>query len=307
MHRPAATTEDPSFPRRGQGTGFLARLLGPGWAALVVGMVLALPVRPTHAGDSPREPGDATATMRDLRLAVQVRQILNADPALARLNLNIRVRDGTVVLNGPVPSVELAHKALRKAEKIGGILRVRSELYLARGAEREPISLPLTDEAPTHTQSASPDPALGTLTGRVPVIVLPPSGRTSSVPPAPAPAPGPEPAPPPAVPPPETPSPAVSGVSLLAPVTDPPPTPPGPSPRAARAPVPGADPLTSAVERLCQGDPRFRGIHVEVSGGLVLLRGPGVPGEHVMALAQALSVLPGVERVRVQNSTPPGR
>jgi hypothetical protein len=56
------------------------------------------------------------------------------------------------------------------------------------------------------------------------------------------------------------------------------------------------------VERVRQSDPRFHGIQVEVRGPTLLLRGPGVPGENIMALAQALSVLPGVERVRVQTA-----
>ncbi len=235
---------------------------------------------------------------RDLTLGVHVRRALLEDPALGPLNLGIKVRDGNVVLVGPVPSAELAHKAIQKVGKVRGVQHVKSELYLARGNEREPIQLPLTEEPPTQTQSASPDPtsgSLGTLTGRVPPIALPPSGRTAAVPPVPAP-------PPPAVSAPAAPAaiPSGSGVSLLAPVVEPSPAPPAASPAAA-------DSLTAAVERVRQGDPRFRRIHVEVRGTTLLLNGADVPGEHVMALAQALSVLPGVERVRVQSSPSPGR
>jgi hypothetical protein len=70
-----------------------------------------------------------------------------------------------------------------------------------------------------------------------------------------------------------------------------------PAPTAAAAPSPA---LSAAIERLRQDDPRFRGIQAEVRGGLVLVRGGDTPGEHVMAFAQAVTRLPGVERVVVQ-------
>jgi hypothetical protein len=241
--------------------------------------------------------------------AVHVRRALLDDPALGPLNLGVEVHDGAVVLVGPVPTSELAQQALRKVAQVRGVLQVRSELYLSRDTSHEPITLPLSGEAPTQTQSASPGStsgSLGTLTGRVPPIELPPSGRSATVQPSSPSAPEAPPASPrtaaPASPPARgqwaTAPQAGSGVSLLAPVLDAPQT---PRPPAA------AESLASAVERVRQSDARFRGIRVEVRGATVLLSGPEVPGEHVMALAQALSVLPGLQRVLVQNSPSPER
>jgi hypothetical protein len=77
---------------------------------------------------------------------------------------------------------------------------------------------------------------------------------------------------------------------------------------ASREPVPPAPPapspgVSAEVERVRQADPRFRSIQTEVQGGLVLLRGGDTPGEHVMAFAQMVTRLPGVERVLVQRAS----
>jgi hypothetical protein len=277
------------------------------WAGAFVLGPLGFPtVLPVLRGGDPPDSGVGLSTSaRDMTLAVHVRRALLDDPALGPLNLGVKVQDGTVVLVGPVPAAELAQQALRIVSNVRGVRGVRNELYLCRDAGHEPIHIPLVGDAPTRTQSASPDPVsggLGTLTGRVPAIELPPSGRTATTQPV---------SPPeaPAAPQPAGPAPRQEmrewatapasgpGVSLLAPIVD--------VPQAA-APA-AAGPLASAVERVRQSNARFRGIWVEVRGGTVLLSGPGAPAEDVMGLAQALSVLPGVERVRVQNSPSPER
>jgi len=69
-------------------------------------------------------------------------------------------------------------------------------------------------------------------------------------------------------------------------------------PLAVGAAVP-AEALALAVERVRQSDWRFLNVRAEVRGGVIRLRGTVAHGEDLMALAQAISRLPGVERVIV--------
>jgi osmotically-inducible protein OsmY len=80
--------------------------------------------------------------------------------------------------------------------------------------------------------------------------------------------------------------------------------PPGP-PKLVQLmpPVPVADEsgdLAAVIERLRKGDERYRLIQVDVKNGAIYLRGSAKP-ENVMAFARALSNVPGVEQVVVQN------
>jgi hypothetical protein len=240
--------------------------------------------------------------VRDMMLTIHIRRALAADEEVARCNLTIQVRGGVVTLQGAVPTPEVARRAEALAKKVPGVEKVQNKLYVS-AQDDEVRTLPVPDpEPPSATASASPDRAtgsLGTLTGRVPVIALPPSGRTAS-----SPSPGPAATTPAAA---TTPSPAGSAapprrtpaVSLLPPVSL------GAPEVAPAAPVPQPAPAASvqeSAERLRSSDPRFQRIRLDVRGGVIgILPADDVPGEHVMALAQALSRLPGVERVLVQS------
>ncbi len=276
-------------------------VLGAG--VLLLGSSAFLTVLPVlRGGDLPDTGSSFSTSARDMTLAVHVRRALLEDPVLGPLNLGVKVQDGAVVLVGPVSAPEIAQKALRLVANVRGVRGVRSELYLSRDNPHERIPIPLEGEAPTRTQSASPDPASGTLTGRVPAIELPPSGRPPAPQPSSPPAAPAAPPQPPASPSEKsewgTPPAAGGGVSLLAPIAV--------APRPA-VPAAATGDLASAVERVRQSQPRFRRIWVEVRGTTVRLSGPDVPAEDVMALAQVLSVLPGVQRVHVQNSPSSGR
>jgi hypothetical protein len=72
-------------------------------------------------------------------------------------------------------------------------------------------------------------------------------------------------------------------------------------------PTPSARDVADSVERVRQSEARFRPLRVEVQGGTVLIGPGGAPGEHVMAFARALSVVPGVERVVIQSNPSPNR
>ena len=59
--------------------------------------------------------------------------------------------------------------------------------------------------------------------------------------------------------------------------------------------------LAGEIDRLRKGNDRFRRVEYTVNGGVVHLRGSIQRGEDLMELAQAVSHLPGVERVIVTN------
>jgi hypothetical protein len=230
--------------------------------------------------------------LRDMKMTIHVRRVLTADADIAGCNLTVQVRDGVVTLQGAVPSPEVAGRAEKLAKKVPGVEKVQNKLYVS-ARDDEVRTLPIPEpEPPSATASASPDRAtgsLGALTARAPVIQLPPSGRTATTPqPAPA-------VPTPPAPPPEPRR--VPPVSLLAPVSL-------GAPEAA-SPAPAAS-IEASAERVRSSDARFSRIRLNIrSGVLGILAADDVPGEHVMALAQALSRLPGVERVLVQNASTP--
>jgi hypothetical protein len=77
-----------------------------------------------------------------------------------------------------------------------------------------------------------------------------------------------------------------------------------PKPVTLMAPValPDGD-VTMEIERIRLKDERYKQVRYEMKGGAVYVRGSGKP-EHTMAFARAVSNLPGVERVVLQNSDP---
>jgi hypothetical protein len=60
--------------------------------------------------------------------------------------------------------------------------------------------------------------------------------------------------------------------------------------------------LATIIERLRNGDERYRLIQFEMKDGAIYLRGSAKP-EHAMAFARALSKVPGVERVVLQSTS----
>jgi hypothetical protein len=220
-------------------------------------------------------PPSQASIKNDLATAIRVHRALDRDEQLAprKLNLNVKVTGGIAQLSGPVPSEEVRRRVVQVAAQVPGVLQVRGDdLYLAKLHEKtRPPVLPSEDDKPTRTQSASPKPASaapGALTGREPATAAPPR------------------------------------ITLLAPEAV-----PGamPSSRPAvltaqpRAPSPTPS-LEAAVEELRRRDARFRAIRTEVQGKMVRIFAGNADGECVMAFAQALRRLPGVERVVVRDS-----
>ncbi len=253
---------EPPCPRR-----TVARLARAGLFAGT--LFLAEP--PAPAGPPPADA--ARDAFRDLQLTVHARRALQGDPALAALNVGVRVRGGVATLWGPVPSADLVPKAVKRVESVQGVLGVRSELYVATPEKKfEPLPIPLAAGEPLRTESASPDPVSGALTGRT--VKASEVYRDAAAPPS-----------------------TYRPVTLAPPIRVPS---PDPAP-AARPAMPAAattpEPLPVAVDRLRRGDPRFRPLRAEVRGDTVILSGSADRGEDVMALATAVSRLPGVGRV----------
>jgi osmotically-inducible protein OsmY len=217
------------------------------------------------AAEGDKEPApesSASASLRDMQATLRARRAINADETLVAHNLSVKVCDGVATVWGSVPADDLIQRVLKKLEQVRGVYEVRSELRVTAKREEEPI-LPLHDP-PMQTESASPDPE----TGRINAL----TGRQPEEPPALV----------------------MPAISLPRPASN-------EKPAASPVPTPSAESLSAAIERVRQGDARFRPIQAELRDGVVTLRSGAAKGEHVTAFAQALSRLPGVERVVVQS------
>ncbi len=212
----------------------------------------------------------------ETELAICVRRAILQNETLASINIGVTVHGGVAVLWGPIPSSELARQALDKARQVPGVRDVRSELAIV------PRDGDMADR-PLPPESAAADK-----------LPLPPGALTGR-PSEPAPAP------------------AVTSVSLLPPIaasesaadtSRPPPASLGrPVPLLSSKPTaPAAAPadLSAAIEALRRGDERFGRIHWEVRDRTVIVGGTVCRGEDLMAFAQAVARVPGVERVIVE-------
>lgn len=91
---------------------------------------------------------------------------------------------------------------------------------------------------------------------------------------------------------PEEPTPPPNGVTLLPPIT---------------LVLPAADPdLIGRITAIQQSDPKFLGVVADVQNGVVRLGGTVTRWEEIFALARSISLLPGVERVILQDVCTPG-
>jgi hypothetical protein len=260
---------------------------------------LALPVT-TSAADKPSKPVRVSVSRLgaadDLDVEIHVRRALGKDEALKRLS--VHMAGGVAHLFGPVPSVELKKKAVEIATGVPGVLEVRAdEVYLAKAAPKaKPLVLPLEGDRPTQTQSASPtslSEVVEPSTSREPLTPAKPNPIShSSLPSRPT-------------------WPGEAGVNsstpqrvtLMAPETVAAP------PRATEPAVLTANPrtaptsLATAIDRLRQGDRRFRSIRTEVHGSTIRVLSGDAPSEHVMAFVQSIRRLPGVQHVILKDTS----
>jgi osmotically-inducible protein OsmY len=262
----------------------VAALLPP--AGLLLGVAVARPA-------APPAPEAASRGTSDVELAIRAHQAILKDEALASVNIGVRVRDGVATVWGPVPSVEVARQILEKVHRVSGVREVRSELAIvphdgnlpddaapapsSRPQSSEPAAvskLPLPAGALTGRQSGDePAPAVTSVSLLPPTTALAPAADTSRPPPA----------------------------SLGRPVPLPPGSStarPGAAPTQATAADRAASPdLSAALDALRRGDARFQGIQWQVRDRVVTLGCSASRGEDLMAFANAVSRVPGVERV----------
>jgi hypothetical protein len=278
--------------RRAERASGPARWAG-GLALAVLAAALPGPAAGAGAPQPPAPPPPSAWTAgQDLRLEIEVRQALNDDRVLRRLNIGVRARKGQVTLWGPVSSKDDEERALEIARQVRGPSVVRSELRLRDAPPSRPAEVELgllPGPGPTRTEVALPDRESGSLTLRH--KQPPPS------PPAPPARPretGPGEGLPPIV---RTTGAAPPGVARAEP-------PAPPRPAALLAPVPlggrpgaaatGVLSLEQLVERTRLSEERFRLVRAEVQGSVVFLRAGAARPEDVTALAAALQKVPGV-------------
>ena len=209
------------------------------------------------AGVSLAEPAD-TPSGADWQLTLRARNALWDDPTFDKLNLGVKVRQGTATLQGPVPSTAVAAQAVERLRKVPGVRVVVDESYVPPADEPLARSMPhpvTTQRPPVPTVSVAPTPPL-----------------TST--------PAPHPTAPPAA---SAPAPVIGepAATLLPPVA---------------APTRPAS-LAEQVEQLRLRERRFQSIRVEVRDGWVFLRGTVARSQDAWEFADAVRRLPGVERV----------
>src|SRR5262249_9560844 len=97
-----------------------------GWRWLPRGLPVLLVVAAITRGRAAADEFDP----RDLRHEVLCRQVLADDPALRPLNLIVRVTDRVATLQGPVPTRELARRALQTLRKLPELREVRDRMMV---------------------------------------------------------------------------------------------------------------------------------------------------------------------------------
>jgi osmotically-inducible protein OsmY len=292
------------------------RLLG---VLLVVLPPLAPAAAPTNGWKQTAGGRSAHATAIDCRLTLYARQALNGDSLLADLNLGVTVRDHVATLWGPIPSRQLAGRAVERLRTVQGIAEVINDLRVE--TREEPLDFFPRPTPPPKPNAPAPLPpgdqplADGALAGRT-APTRPVAGQGLAW------RPGRRNEPPKAelvprqVPKADEKEPrAETGADtplVLPPLVVPPRPADIPSEAAAvlMGPV-AADAvptdLVAAIDRLCKADDRFLRVRPEVREGVVYLRGSVPRGGDRFALAQAIARLPGVRRVVVEGVTIDGR
>jgi len=265
------------------------RTTGPVVALALLGSAILMESSKLGAADkvestSPRLALSARGdNAEDLRIEVAALTALRTDPQLAGLNLYVRISKGIVYLAGEVPSAELKTRAIRLVQKINGVLDVRSgEMYVRKSSANKRMTLVIDTDRPTQSSSASPSFRSGGV------------GPGATV----------EPSPPNAI----SPNRISSGqaVTLLAPETV---SIPFRTTEPARLtahprPRPPTVSLVAAVERVRQSQSRYQFIRTRVVDSTVCIYpSPQVTTEDVMAFAQSVRRLPGVQNVVVENTS----
>jgi hypothetical protein len=227
---------------------------------LALAGLLFVAAGPFHAADPP-------SLGRDLQLEIKARQSLLQDPQLGGLNLGLTVRDGVARLWGPVPSVDLARRAVERLRQLPELREIRNDLIVVASRAPAPQVLPPpTPGKPGRDLPGSPI---------APNERLRPQVRAAEEPGAAV-----------VLPPITIPLPAAPRSRTTAPIVS-----------TATATNLPATWLIEEVNRLCQGNARYRGLRPEVRGRVVYLSGQVARWEDVHELARLIRRMQGVESV----------
>lgn len=238
---------------------------------------------------TPAQPGSSTSSSSveiDCRLTVLARQALYQDETLAPLNLGVSVRNHVATLWGPVASAALSRRAANRLRSVPGIENVVNQLVVEDPRDplveflKTPRPRKLTPvlEAPGVDGSrpaGSPSSRVTTAPKPVPVAVLAEREIRQGA----------------------TPS-RLSSLESERKIVVTMPTIPLPTPPANSVSL---DELIQSVEHLRQGNVRLSRVRAEVEAGTVRLRGSVQSWEDLFELARGISLLPGVERVILQD------
>ncbi|HYT88114.1 MAG TPA: BON domain-containing protein [Gemmataceae bacterium] len=211
----------------------------------------------------------------DLRHTLLARQTLLDDSKLAPLDLGVRVRNRVVTLWGPVPSAELARRAVACLARLPEFVEVRNELCiesegnLVHDVPPKPRLVPQPPRSPDGPRRAVPSAGVLTKTPVIPNVVQTLPGNPASSGKSSQPAP------------------------IWTPVAR-------PAPAAPASVVPMVA-VETAIRQLQQGNERFRRIRVQVQDSKVTLSGIVYRWEDMHEFARAVGRIPGVTRVTLQN------
>jgi hypothetical protein len=208
----------------------------------------------------------------DVQLTYEVRKALLRDSVLGPLNLGVKVKGRVALLWGPVPSAEVAGRAVSLLEKMPGLTAVKNELEidpeLNASPQYLPETLPQESRLPRKGDHLSP----ATLTTRN----LPSKAGGPSFPPV-------------AVPPTTIPGmPDNREIEIALPSL----RIPGTEPESAKSPE-------EAIADL-QKNSRFAAVQVRIQNGIVTLSADTDQVQALYELARRISGIPGIQRVVVQ-------
>ncbi len=80
---------------------------------------------------TPSEPGmQGGAHMDDAAITTKVKAAISADPQLTALKINVKTKQGVVVVSGTVPNAELNSHLLQVVSSVSGVRDVQNQLKI---------------------------------------------------------------------------------------------------------------------------------------------------------------------------------
>jgi BON domain len=221
----------------------------------------------------------------DLHHEVLVRTVFAEDARLEPLNIIVRVHDHVATLSGPVPTRELAQRAIAEAKKVPEIREVRDGMLVKN--EDRGLSMPFAMKTTKVTPVKSPLTTVVRWEENATKTLQPPSVWR------------PAPAEPPLLP-------SRPDIGVLPSYLNQPPKADAVSRTKAAEPAPAAEfaepkLLSLAVESIVVRQERYRGLHWEIKDGKAYLSGEVTTWQDLRELAKALRQIPGITEIELRD------